>query len=396
MIPVSIVLSGAVTPARARRFLTSARPGDEVVVIGPAPRGAAARAPWPADPRLRRVHSEERLSQLVPEAVQGQAVLIVRSGDLLKPRALDVMAEVLEDAGVAVAGCRAFERGTGRPLDPMRHVSLAVTSKRTNVFDGGVASHAAVTSATEMVPSSTCLLTRTDALSQEALSGFDDGPATSVVAGPIHLLRFALRHGSLALIPEGLVDVPRLSTEQVREIRGGPATINFWWDLLEAEPGLSDLDLRRAYSTLLRRVSLLPILDSSPERLIWIRSAIHALSARIRELEPGRVAPPGPRPRPGCSYIVAPHDWTATASSLLAAWMAASTDRTDVHLLLPDDGGGAERLAKAVAALGLNPWPESVSLLPDASAVSIRVPVVFLGPGDPTTMIDLALEESNR
>jgi hypothetical protein len=396
MIRVSIVLSGAVTPAKARRFLKSARPGDEVVIVGPPPRGASARAPWPDDPRLRRIHSEGTFSHVIPDAVQGEAVLIVRSGDLLKPRTLDVLAGALEHEAVAVAGCRAFEKVTGRPLDPMRHVSLAVTSKRTNVFDGAVASHAAVTSVTEMVPSSTCLLTRTDALSREALAGFDAGPETSVVAGPIHLLRFALQHGSLALIPEGLVDVPQLSTEQVREIRGGPATIDFWWDLLEAEPGLSDLDLRRAYSTLLRRVSLLPLLDSDPERLIWIRSTIHALSARIHELQPSRIDPPGPRPRPGHSYIVAPHDWTISASSLLTAWTAAIADRSDVHLLLPDDGQGREHLDKAVVALGLGQCPESIALLPDASAVFIRVPAVFLGPGDPTTMVDLALEESNR
>jgi hypothetical protein len=396
MIPISIVLGGAVTPAKAQRFLKWARPGDEVVVIGPTPRGAAARAPWPDDPRLRRIHGEGVFSHLVLEAVQGQAVLIVRSGDLLKPRTLDVLAAALEDDAVAVAGCRAYEKVTGRPLDPMRHVSLAVTSKKTNVFDGAVASHAAVTSATEMVPSSTCLLTRTTALSRPALAGFDAGPATSVVAGPIHLLRFALRHGMLALIPEGLVNVPQLSTQEVREIRGGPATIDFWWDLLEAEPGLSDLDLRRAYSTLLRRVSLLPLLESSPERLIWIRATVHALSARIHELEPGRIDPPGPRPRPGRSYIVAPHDWTITASALLAAWTAAMADRTDVQLLLPDHGQGREHLDKAVAALGLGKWPDSITLLPDASAVSIRVPAVFLGPGDPAAMLDLALEESNR
>jgi len=396
VISVSIVLSSSATPAKVRRILKVARPCDEVLTVGTPSRGASRASNMPDDPRLRVVVGDGDFSDLVLGAVRRQSVMIVRAGDELRKSAIDVLAGALEDDTIAVAGCRAFERITGRPLDPMRHVSLAVTGKRTNVFDGAVASHAAVTSVTEMVPSSTCLVARTRVLSHEALAGFDAGPSTSVVAGPIHLLRFALQHGKLALIPEGLVTVPQLSTAQVREFRGGPATIQFWWELLEAEPGLSDLDLRRAYGTLLRRVSLLPILDSSPERLLWIRSTIHALSARIRELQPERVDPPGPRPVPGQHFIVAPPDWTDTAQDLLAAWIAAVADRSDLQLLLPAAGQAHEHLEKASVALGLERAPESVSLLPDSPAVSIRIPAVFLGSGDPAMTLPRALEESSR
>jgi len=72
--------------------------------------------------------------------------------------------------------------------------------------------------------------------------------------------------------------------------------------------------------------------------------------------------------------------------------MIAIADRSDLHLLLPDGGQGREHLDKASAAIGLEQSPESVSLLPDAPAVSISVPAVFLGAGDPVTMLQHALE----
>ncbi len=267
MMQVSIVLVGPVKPATARHFLSQARPSDEVVVIESTSAGSAS---WPDYPRLRRVPRDGNFGDVVLGAIQGDAALIVRFGDRLRPGALDALTEALDHDGVAAAGCSAFEKRTGRPLNPMRHVPLAVSINRPNVFDGEIAYHASLTSATEMVPSSTCLLVRRTALSPEALAGFDTDPATALVAGPIFLLRGALRHGRLALIPDGCVFVPHMTTEKVREIRGGPSTVAFWWNLLETEPGLSDLDLRRAYSSLLRRVSLLPILESSSDRVSWI------------------------------------------------------------------------------------------------------------------------------
>jgi hypothetical protein len=395
---VSIVLSGPITPAKARHFLSRARPDDEVVIID-GPRTATtgkARSPWPDDPRLRRIQHEETFSTAVLDAVQGDAVMIVRPGDQLMADTLGILAASLDHPELAMVGCRAYEKKTGRPLDPMRHVSLVTRRNDVNVLDGPIAARASLTSVTELVPSPTCFLARTSALSPEALEGFDADPATSLVAGPIRLLRAALQHGKLALIPRELVFVPLMSGEQVRELRGGPSTVAFWWEMLENEPGLSDLDLRRAFGTLLRRVSLLPILESDADRQQWIRSALHALAGRIRELRPDSIGLPGPSLVPGRRYVIATDDWPERADDLVSAWVSATAERTDVELLLPDQGGGEGHLATAIKRADLDGVPPSITLLPHASAITIRVPAVFLGTGDTGEMVRQALVEWDR
>jgi hypothetical protein len=395
---VSVVLSGPVTPAKARHFLSRARPDDEVVVIdGPRTASSAKlRSPWPDDPRLRRVQQKDAFSSTAVDAIDGDAIMIVRPGDQLMPETLGALAESLDHPELAMVGCRAYEKKTGRPLDPMRHVSLVTRRNDVNILDGHIAARASLTSVTELVPSPTCFLTRTSALSPEALEGFDADPATSLVAGPIRLLRAALQHGKLSLIPKELVFVPLMSGEQVRELRGGPSTVAFWWDMLENEPGLSDLDLRRAYGTLLRRVSLLPILESDTDRQQWIRSALHALAGRINELRPDGIGLPGPSLAPGRRYVIATDDWPEKANALVSAWVSATGERTDVELLLPDHGGGEGHLAKAIKRAELDGVPPSIRLLPHASALTIRVPAVFLGTGDTEAMVRQALVESEQ
>jgi len=308
---------------------------------------------------------------------QGHGVIYVPAGDVLLTEGVRSLVRALREPGVVLAvGAATWPDGQGSAhlSQPARRLGIPLPGESRRVSGQRMADAiASYASAPTTTPSAV-------AIRRSALDRCAAGFRWPDLAAPDHLadrmvpLWLAVLSQGDAVVLRDPVTALKRCPDPPRTALGERVNIQWWLDVIERSPRLSPVERRRAMSTLMRRISHLPLPDVDDATAEGARLAMHALAARVRrelplaEILPGHDAAPYVQAFLAHPSVLDPD----RAAELAATWREAFGDRDDVELVVP--------AAMAASVEALTRAGIRFAMLPDASITAIGSPIVALGP----------------